>query len=76
MQGRNHAEIKVLLLVASLSWGLFIMTGCSGVELGAKAGLYRVDTRQESQRTYDKPGGLKCLFINCNRSNSEEAQGS
>ena len=38
--------------------------GCTGIEFGAKAGIYRVDERQESQRTHNIP--LKCyLWANC-----------
>lgn len=50
-------------------------TGCSGVELGGRLGVYRVDERQESQRTYRKPLPWKCYFTNC-ALESEEASGS
>lgn len=50
-------------------------TGCAGVELGGKLGMYRVDERQESQRTYDRKVGLRCLFTDCNK-DAVEAQGS
>lgn len=40
------------------------LSACTGMELGAKVGLYRVDERQESQRTHNVP--LKCyLWANC-----------
>lgn len=42
-----------------------LTSGCSGFELGAKAGLYRVDERSESQRTYRKSVPLKCYFVDC-----------
>lgn len=42
-----------------------ICSGCSGLEFGAKAGLYRVDEKQESQRTYRQSIPLKCYFISC-----------
>jgi hypothetical protein len=57
-------------------FGLFLgaialaTTGCSGLEVGGKLGVYRVDERQESQATHRQPMPLKCYFVNCN---SEEA---
>lgn len=42
-----------------------VTSGCSGVEVGGKLGVYRVDERQESQRTYRKPTPWKCYFTNC-----------
>ena len=43
------------------------VTGCTGMEVGAKLGVYRVDERQESQRTYSVP--LKCyLWEDCSGS--------
>lgn len=41
--------------------------GCTGMEVGGKLWVSRVDERQESQRTYNVP--LKCyLWSNCNES--------
>lgn len=39
-------------------------TGCTGMELGGKLWVTRVDEKQESQRTYNVP--LKCyLWATC-----------
>lgn len=42
-----------------------VLTGCGGMELGGKLGVYRIDDRSEAitVKTADKP--LKCLFIEC-----------
>lgn len=56
----------------------YFVTGCAGVELGGKLGMYRVDERKESQATYQrntKP--LKCWFVDCSpKATEEEVQGS
>jgi hypothetical protein len=36
------------------------LTGCTGMEIGGKLWISRVDERQESQRTHNVP--LKCYF--------------
>lgn len=59
-------------IIESLAWATGFalatlwLTGCSGIELGAKAGIYRVDQRQESQATHRNPLPLKCyLWADC-----------
>jgi hypothetical protein len=47
------------------------LTGCSGVELGGRLGVYRVDERQESQATHRKPLPWKCYFTGCDDSAQE-----
>jgi len=43
-----------------------LLTGCAGMEIGGRAGLYRVDERQESQATRrDSTKPLKCWFVDC-----------
>jgi hypothetical protein len=40
------------------------LTGCTGMEIGGKLWISRVDERQESQKTHNVP--LKCyLWTNC-----------
>jgi hypothetical protein len=42
------------------------LTGCAGVELGGKFGLYRVDERADNSATVQaqtKP--FKCYWVNC-----------
>ena len=51
-------------------------TGCAGMEVGGKVGVYRVDERQESQRTYRNAVPLKCYFVQCDPSGHPESQGS
>lgn len=52
-----------------------LFTGCSGIELGGKAWLSRVDERQESQRTYRESIPWKCYFVACDTP-SKEVEGS
>lgn len=52
------------------------MTGCSGMEVGGRVGLYRVDERQDSSRTYRSALPLKCYFTTCTPASADEAQGS
>lgn len=49
---------------------IILMSGCSGMELGGKLGIYAVDEKQDSSRTYRRPA-LKCLFISCNEPQAE-----
>lgn len=45
---------------------LLLATGCSGVEVGGKLGIYRVDERQESSSmTRHNSVPLKCYFVQC-----------
>lgn len=64
--------IEVLLCCAAL----ICATGCSGLEIGGKAWVMKVDESYSSQKTHKTPP-LKCLFINCNAQATEgEVQGS
>lgn len=55
--------MKKLILMA-LGLILSCLSACTGMEFGAKVGVYRVDERQESQRTHNVP--LKCyLWADC-----------
>lgn len=67
--------VVTILTVLATSLIAVTTTGCAGVELGGKLGMYRVDERQESQRTYDRKVGLRCLFTDCNK-DATESQGS
>jgi hypothetical protein len=49
-----------------------LVSGCSGIEIGGKAWIMKVDEAQSSQRTNAQPP-LKCLFVNCAQTNVEEA---
>lgn len=53
----------LLVLVVGLS-------GCSGMELGGKMGIYRVDQMESSQSTQKTP--FKCLWTNCASAQKEE----
>ena len=62
------------ILFGLLGLVLSCLSACTGMEIGAKAGIYRVDERQESQRTHNVP--LKCyLWADCSKT-SNEVQGS
>jgi len=49
------------------------MSGCTGLEIGGKAWITRVDERQESQRTHrENAVPLKCyLWENCSQTDTE-----
>jgi hypothetical protein len=59
--------MKAGIIVSSVLWlGIAVLTtGCSGIELGGKVGLYAVDERREVQETASKSMPLKCRFVNC-----------
>lgn len=38
-------------------------SGCAGLELGGRVGLYRVDERSESQKTYRNPKPAICYLL-------------
>ncbi len=41
-------------------------TGCAGMEVGGRLGVYRVDEQESHSKTYrqdTKP--LKCMFVSC-----------
>jgi len=53
-----------------ISFGLWLAvavyaTGCAGVELGGKVGLYAVDERTERQETRSVAKPLRCIWNDC-----------
>jgi hypothetical protein len=54
------------------------LSGCTGLEIGGKAWITRVDERQESQRTHrENTVPLKCYFVDCSaEAQSPEVKGS
>lgn len=60
-------KMKILLAV------VVFLSGCTGIEMGGKLWVTRVDEKQESQRTHNVP--LKCyLWENCNQVTEQEAK--
>jgi len=56
--------VKVLKFVVGAI--MCLLAGCTGMEVGGKVGIYRVDERQESSRTnVDNRVPLKCYFVQC-----------
>lgn len=54
-----------------------MVSGCTGLEIGGKAWVSRIDERQESQHTYrNNAAPLKCYFVNCEPQGAQEVQGS
>ncbi len=53
-------------------------SGCTGLEIGGKAWITRVDERQESQRTHrENMVPLKCYFVDCGAEEQpQEVRGS
>lgn len=65
-----YVVVMVVIAVAGL-------TGCSGMEVGGKFGVYRVDEKSDHSRTYRKNVPLACyLWRNCTASQADEAEGS
>jgi hypothetical protein len=65
----------LLMLVCGLI--MATTSGCSGIELGGRLGVYRVDTYSNSVHTQRKPLPLKCYFVNCEEKEEEQqVQGS
>lgn len=53
---------KITLILLAIA--TFNLSACTGMEVGGKLWISRVDERQESQRTHNVP--LKCyLWSNC-----------
>lgn len=69
---------KIASLAILIALGSSGLIGCSGMEVGGRLGVYRVDERQESQRTHRQNVPLKCYFLSCASQvqESEEVQGS
>lgn len=59
--------------------GLFglaaVTSGCSGLEIGGKAWVQRVDESSSYQKTHREAIPWKCYFVKCAGGN-EEVQGS
>lgn len=43
------------------------LSGCSGVELGGKLGLYEVTQRDEQVSSKTRQIPFRCRFVNCNQ---------
>lgn len=55
---------NVFKMVAALV--MIACSACTGIEIGGKAGIYRVDERQDSSRTnVENRVPLKCYFVDC-----------
>jgi len=61
-------QVKTVIFVTLAA----LASGCSGIEIGGKAWIMKVDEAQSSQRTNAQPP-LKCLFVNCSEMRAEEA---
>jgi len=59
---------RIILIIMAMA-----TSACSGLEIGGKLGVYAVDEKQDSSRTYRRQS-LKCLFVSCPV--EAEAQGS
>lgn len=50
----------------------YALSGCSGVEVGGRLGVYRVDTRAERSETYRESVPLACyLWRDCSNTTEE-----
>lgn len=68
------AYAVLLSVLAAVGVAVF-GTGCSGMEVGGKLGVYRVDEHSESSSFKGRPVPLKCYFVNCGTA-AEDVQGS
>lgn len=75
-RGKN---MKVGMLISVCLWvGIAVVnTGCAGLELGGKLGVYRVDEKSESQATRrDMTKPLKCWLMDCSNQDHDDVRGS
>lgn len=72
----KRTALDGLMLAIGLAAVAFLSSGCGGMELGGRLGVYRVDERQESQRTYRQAMPLKCWFTQCGAPAADDVQGS
>lgn len=63
--------MRKIILIAMIA-----LSGCSGIEVGGKLGVYRVDERSEQSRTYRQNVPLKCYFVSCADVQGDESRGS
>lgn len=77
MYKKNDAmnTVKWLGFVAALAGMMCFGSGCAGLEVGGKLGLYRVDERQESQKTYVNPRPAICYLLPSRCAAQHEQQG-
>jgi hypothetical protein len=71
--------VQWLGFLAVLAGMMCFGSGCAGLELGGRLGVYRVDERQESQKTYAnrKPAICYLLPSRCAEQQAQdEANGS
>lgn len=61
----------LLMLVCGLI--MATTSGCAGLELGGKLGIYRVDERFEKQKTYRNPKPAICYLLPSRCTNNEAA---
>ncbi|TXH14237.1 MAG: hypothetical protein E6R03_09785 [Hyphomicrobiaceae bacterium] len=57
------SAIQWLGFLAVLAGMMCFGTGCAGLELGGRLGVYRVDERREEQRTYRNPKPAICYLL-------------
>jgi hypothetical protein len=55
--------VKWLGFVAVLAGMMCFGSGCAGIELGGKVGIYRTDEHSESTRTYRNPKPAICYLL-------------
>jgi hypothetical protein len=66
--------MRLGLIAGVILWSgiMMITSGCSGLELGGKLGVYRVDDRVESLNTKTTHRPLKCMFVPCEEGYSND----
>ncbi len=73
---KNTFNIKIIVLATIIS----LLSGCAGIEIGGRAGLYRVDEIQSSQKTHrSETKSLRCMLFDCNTKRNrfdDDVQGS
>jgi hypothetical protein len=57
------STLQWLGFMAVLAGMMCFGSGCAGIELGGRLGVYRVDERQESQKTYRNPKPAICYLL-------------
>lgn len=71
-------RLGLLFCIAFWTCVLLFTTGCSGIGISHTLETYRIDRRAQNSETYNKPGGLRCWFTDCQKeaNSNPEASGS
>lgn len=68
--------MEKLIVTAFVVIVAVLASGCAGMEVGGKVGIYKVDDRDVRETNRSRSVPLICLIKNCNEAAPMEASGS